>query len=97
MKTGAVWKYELSPAKKRNTIEMPIGARVLTVQMQGDAVCIWAMVDPNAAKARRTFYIFGTGHEIDEPDELQYVGTFQPNEGGSPLVFHVFEDLGVKV
>ena len=94
MKSKTIWKYTLSIGG-RETHMMPSGAQALTVQMQDGAPCVWALVDPNAPKAARTFYIFGTGHGIDMPDELRYIGTFQPNEGGSPLVFHLFEDLGV--
>jgi hypothetical protein len=85
-----IWKYPV-PASRRGAVEMPKGAKILTVQMQGDDVCMWAMVDPAAPLERRQFLVVGTGHDIPGADALTYLGTFQPDEGGSPLVFHVFE------
>jgi len=87
MKT--IWKFPLGVADEQ-IIEMPRGAKVLAVQPQHDRVCVWAMVNPNAEKERRTFYIAGTGHLLpDESDRLRHVGTFQLH--GGALVFHVFE------
>lgn len=91
MKT--IWKYEVNPDGRGQTHRMPKGATILTVQMQGPAVCVWALVDPGAQDEERTFHIYGTGHAIVGADGLRYIGTFQPNDGGSPLVFHLFELL----
>ena len=87
-----IWKYVLE-AGGSNLIRMPVGASLLTVQMQGSDVCMWALVDPSAATEGRRFRVIGTGHRIENADALKYVSTFQPNEGGSPLVFHVFEEV----
>ncbi len=89
MKT--IWKYELT-ASDENDLQMPEGAEVLTVQVQGGLVCIWAIVDDTAPLTSRCFEIFGTGHRIEDGSgKRKYVGTFQL-QGGS-LVFHVFELL----
>lgn len=83
MKT--IWKFVLQPECK---IEMPVGAELLSVHAQGDDICLWAKVDPSAAKEARSFVGFGTGHDVpDEP--LAFVGTALMH-GGS-LVFHIFE------
>ena len=83
MKT--IWKWTL---QIETTIDMPHGAKVLSVQMQHGKPQLWALVDPGAKKYPRTFHVHGTGHDLpDEPG--QYVGTFQMNGGG--LVFRVFE------
>jgi len=83
MKT--IWKFEL-PIE--GTIEMPIGAEILGVQVQRDEPRLWAMVDPSAPKEKRQFKIYGTGHTMpDNPGK--YVGTFQIAEG--TFIFHVFE------
>jgi hypothetical protein len=95
MTTKTIWKYILCVAG-RQTFPMPDGAQVLSVQMQGNDVCMWAMVDPRARKKCRTFHVFCTGHEISDPYDLCHVGTVQ-DFGGSPLVFHVFEDLAVRL
>jgi hypothetical protein len=75
------------------TVLMPEGAEVLTVQAQRDIPCMWAMVDPSKPKVPRDFETFGTGHTIREDmgTDRTYVGTYQIRGGG--LVFHVFERL----
>ena len=70
---------------------MPVGAVVLTVQLQRGKPQLWAKVDPTAPKERRTFAVLGTGYEVGaaRSDEWIYCGTFQLHEGA--LVFHVFD------
>ena len=82
-----IWKFPLAVTDVQD-IKMPRGAHVLTVQMQGDQACLWALVQPELDKARRRILIAGTGHE-HESFPGNYVATFQTG----PLVFHVF-DLG---
>lgn len=70
------------------TIDMPHGAKILTVQMQHGEPQLWALVDPGAKTYPRTFHTYGTGYTLpDYPGK--YVGTFQMAVGS--LVFHVFE------
>ncbi len=81
----AVWKYTLEP---EITLHMPRGAEVLSVREQGRDVCLWALVEPAAAKEPRRFVVAGTGHDLpDEP--LRFHGSAHLHEG--VLVFHVFE------
>jgi len=85
MKT--IWKYALD---FQTIVDIPKGAKVLTVQEQRGDPQLWAIVDPDAETEKRTFIIYGTGHNMpDDPGE--YVGTFQ--QLGGNLVFHVFEYL----
>lgn len=86
-----VWKFKLSEAKE--SIEMPIGAQILSVQVQSREPHLWALVDPKEANESRCFEVYGTGHPIhyDMAIERNYIGTIQTNEGR--LVFHVFEQL----
>lgn len=44
-----IYKYRIEVTDDQN-IEMPVGAKILTVQTQNGVPCIWAMVDPNAEK-----------------------------------------------
>lgn len=87
MKT--IYKYKIGPEGLRFRIDMPQSAQILTLKMQGDDPCIWALVDTERAPEPRFFTIYGTGHPMPE-DSGQYVGTFLI-EGGI-LVFHLFED-----
>lgn len=84
MKT--IWKFPLYLADVQ-TIEMPAGAKILSVQVQRDNLCLWALVDPDAAKEGTTILIYGTGHKITAANP-EHIGTFQLSDGA--LVFHVF-------
>lgn len=68
------------------TIEMPVGAEVLCVQVQNGPQ-IWARVDPSAPRELRRFHWRGTGHSADGCG--RYIGTVQAMNGA--LVFHLFE------
>lgn len=84
-----IYKYPLEVRGLQN-LQLPEGAEILTVQPQGNQVCLWALVSPDKETASRTIWIIGTGHQIDTTEHLgRYVATFQLNAG--ELIFHVFE------
>lgn len=85
-----IWKYEISPDK--TSIEIPKDAEILSVQMQNDKPCIWALVNPENKLTEKIIEIYGTGHEIP-CDGLHRIfrGTFQLFDFG--LVFHLFERI----
>ena len=85
MKT--IYKYPLIIGDQ--DIEMPKGAQILTVQVQNDMPCLWALVAPSNPPELKRITVAGTGHNIFEVDLLAYVGTFQLH--GGELVFHVFQ------
>jgi hypothetical protein len=72
-------------------LEMPEGALILTVQVQGGQPCIWARVYPSAPKVTRHFRLVGTGHSLE--GNLWYRGTFQLQLVGGQFVFHLFEEI----
>lgn len=83
-----IWKYPIEITDEQ-TIKMPMGARILTVQMQGPQCCIWALVDPSKPMAERHIRTHGTGHEIPLGiTTWAYIGTIQSH--GGALIFHVF-------
>lgn len=82
-----VFKYEIHDLAMRE-IELPKGAQMLSVQMQGGKPCLWALVDPNAPKEKRPILIIGTGHTLTEP-VYRHVSTFQMLGGN--LIWHFFE------
>lgn len=87
MKT--IWKFPL-PVTDFQKIEMPKGAEVLSAQVQGVSLCLWAMVDPEAETELRGFWIIGTGHPIEHEKNLgRFIGTTQMYNGS--LIWHVFE------
>ncbi len=92
MTTNSIWKFILEPTDTQS-IDMPLGARILSVDMQNSRVCLWAQVNPEAKIFARTIEIFGTGHPIEISDKIvrEFIGTvLWPN---GHLVFHVFERL----
>ena len=87
MKT--IYKYYF-PIQDEFYLEVPYGAKILTVQMQHSEAQIWALVDTDSEDVRfRGFRVLGTGHPFPDADTYsQYVGTIQLHQGD--LVFHVF-------
>ena len=81
-----VWKFPF-PIMDDLEFQMPVGAKVLTVDMQGANPAMWVLCDPTAKLETRRFRVAGTGHNIDYP--VSYIGTFQMR--GGALVFHLFE------
>lgn len=90
MSRRTIWKYSILP--NMNTINVPSGAKPLSVAFQGQELMVWLLVDPDASKVDRTFAIYGTGHIIPEGREIGvFLGTtVHPTFG---YVIHVF-DLG---
>lgn len=84
MKT--IWKFDL-PFMENPIIEMPEDAKILDVQIQHGAVCMWAVVDDKAALENRSFFIVGTGQQMP-PRAGRYVRTIQQDR----FVWHIFEE-----
>lgn len=86
-----IWKFPISSGQI--TLEMPIGALILTVQAQNRTPCIWALVIPTNKTEQRHFELYGTGQEIhcDMGIERKYINTFQMQDG--EFVFHLFERI----
>jgi hypothetical protein len=82
-----VYKYPI-PIEDNFFLLLPADAAILTVQVQGEQPCIWAMVNPEAELRERRFRLAGTGRPIGYG--MSYIGTFQLY--GGALVFHLFED-----
>jgi hypothetical protein len=82
-----IWKWPLIVADLQS-VALPEGAKLLSLQAQGDMPQLWALVDERAAIEHRTFATYGTGNPIPS-DPGAYVGTYQIR--GGTLVFHVFE------
>jgi hypothetical protein len=91
MKPTQIWRFPIN-AEKQTEVEIPIDAVILCVQTKDGVPCIWAEVDIDAPKEKRTFEIFGTGHEIPFAHR-KYIGTFQVGSIMGTLVFHVYERL----
>jgi len=69
-------------------VNMPTYAKCLSVEIQNNALMLWALVDENLTPTPRKIAIYGTGNPI-EPHPGDFIATVQTN-GGS-LVWHVFD------
>jgi len=83
----SIWKYPLKVTDEQ-ILEIPGGAKILSVELQHGVPCLWALVHPKNKKKKRVVQIFGTGNPIPDADLGEYVSTFQ-SMGGN-LVWHVF-------
>lgn len=83
-----IYKYPLQVQDKQ-TIKLPSGYKILTVQVQDSIPCLWAMVDTSIDCVEVNIITYGTGSGILSDEELRYIGTYQLNNG--VFVFHVFE------
>lgn len=83
-----IFKYPI-PITDEFVIEMPAMHQPLKVGIQASEPVLWAMVNSHTESVNVTFRIFGTGHEIENPDKLQYISTFQLRG----LVWHLFKVL----
>lgn len=86
-----IYKYVLKVTDHQE-VTLPVGATILSVQVQREAVCLWAMVDPEEEMGKdHTIEIYRTGHPVEHPEGLHFIGTVQLLDGR--LVFHVFERI----
>jgi len=85
-----IWKFSFETTDFF-TLDMPIGAEILNVDLQYNNPCMWAMCDPDAEKETRRFCVYGTSHPVYHPTDKKYIGTYQLM-GGS-LVLHLFEEI----
>lgn len=79
-----IYKYELDIADEQ-FVKMPLGARILTVQVQGDAICMWVEVHPDAPIGERIIACYGTGHSM--ASWSTHIGTVQTGA----FVWHFYD------
>ena len=86
-----IWKYPLAITDEQ-LLDMPEGAQLLTVQVQGDQLVLWAQVCPDHPTVNRRIVIFGSAHPMDCAYG-KYVATVQTGS----LVLHVYDGLHPEV
>lgn len=82
----AVYKYSLSHGR---SITLPVGAKPLSVIVQGNEIMMYALVDTSEQKKEeKDCLVLGTGWEIygDPMEKYNFLGTVV-NE---PYVWHVW-------
>lgn len=88
-----IYKYNLEISG--TTLMLPVGAKVLSLQVQNEKPCIWVMGNFKEfqKEEERKFAFAGTGHQLPEDSEnpdnykLEYIGTIQMGI----FVWHLFE------
>lgn len=82
-----IYKYAL--VHPLMSFDLPIGARVLCVQMQHDVPMIWILLDKDETQLLpRRFVSIATGSPFDTLHTLNYLGTVITSKD---LVWHIFE------
>jgi hypothetical protein len=75
----------------KETVTVPIGAKILSAGKQDDRVVVWAEVDPSPSGMEvRQLHVLGTGWHYGEQLNLRFIQTIQSPLG---LVWHIFEEI----
>ena len=83
-----VWKYTI-PISDYHLISMPLGAEILSFQLQYNVPTLWALVDTSKGRIQeRRFKLVETGRNITERG-LKYIGTIKMVD--DKLIYHLFE------
>lgn len=83
-----IYKYQFE-IKDRVSIEMPKEAQILSVQIQHDIPCLWALINPKNQVHKYNYRIFGTGNPFDLVG-AKHISTFQQGI----FVWHMFQEVG---
>lgn len=82
-----IWKYSLSGQHQLTELEVPKGAKALSVATQDGHPQIWFLVNPHAKTTKVSVHEIWTGREVSwKKKASQFIGTYQHNY----LVCHVF-------
>lgn len=81
-----IWKFPLQETDTQ-TLEIPQGYEVLSVDVQQGTPCLWVSVIPANPKTDVVVHTVGTGHAYHLPDQ-KFIGTYFMH--GGALVWHVF-------
>jgi hypothetical protein len=83
-----IYKYELKIVDLQE-IELPVGANIISAQVQNGKVYVWAIVNTELTPEFRTIIIYGTGNPMYgySPTTHNFIGTVQDGQ----YVWHIFE------
>ena len=80
----AIWRKEIKTTG-RQVVSLPVGAKILNVQVLEDSWGLWYLCNTKAPFEDRYIAVYTAGQEVGNGT---YIGTIQDG----PLVFHVFEE-----
>jgi hypothetical protein len=82
-----IYKYEIPISDELVNLEMPRNYEFLSVQNQNDKCVLWAEIDTEQRLSKETFWVVGTGHDMNKYYSASYLGTVQIRE----LVWHIYK------
>ena len=84
-----IYKYELKIEDGPQVLQLPVHIRSFRgrVAEQHEKIMLWARIYPNYPPSKFTFYVFGTGHNIDDALDIIWLDTIIMTNG---LVWHIF-------
>lgn len=82
----AIYKYPIKIADTQ-ILDMPVGADIISLQMQNGIITIWAIIDIEASLMPVKIRIFGTGIHYSDL-VLRHIGSIQDGD----YIWHVFID-----
>lgn len=88
--TMVIYRYDLTIMDAQG-VELPYGAKILSVQFQYGVLRVWTLVQSGVNRMENVaFYILGTGNPVPKsfPPNAQFLDTVQQHDGR--LVWHVF-------
>lgn len=84
-----VFKYKLEPDKE--TMQLPTGARLISVIEQHGNIVVYAMVNESAEGVEDyEFKVAGTGNGLGTEDIEEYTFLGTVGMDGNTFVFHIF-------
>lgn len=81
----SIYQYPLADDEVQ-LIEMPVGAKIISVGQQDSTIVLWADIEIDAPSTKRRIFIYGTGWPI--PPHVEYVGTVPRGL----FVWHIFQE-----
>lgn len=96
VRCNTIWKFPIK-VMDFQTVEMPLGAQIISVQPQNGVLCMWALVDSEQNKKElRRLWVFGTGNPIEgsaydafHQGKMIHLATVKDGS----FVWHVFESI----
>ena len=91
-----IWKYAIPTNKSTFSLEIPFDSQILTMDFQNEKPFLWILVETKKIKIMRSFFLVGTGWDVDEQrygiegeTKIVHIKTWQVGR----LVWHLFEEI----
>jgi hypothetical protein len=89
MSHRTIWKYDLVIAHTGVVLEVPFGARALSVGIEGPGLAVWFEVpETDAPRSPYSLFVAFTGKELPPVMFCRILGTIKHPDG---RVVHVFD------